>query len=138
MPVEIELTGIGTIAGVVRRVEPSAFTRLSALGVEEQRVHVIATLAGPPATLGDGFRVEARIITWRGDNLVVAPASALFRDRDGWAVYVVDAGRARVRRVELGRRGRLGVEVRAGLAPGERVLLYPSDRITSGTRIAPR
>ncbi len=80
--------------GHVRLVEPSAFTKLSALGVEEQRVNVIVALDDPPATLGDGFRVDARILTWRGAGVLLVPQSAVFRDRDRWVVYVVEAGRA--------------------------------------------
>ena len=125
------------LAGRVRAIEPSAFTRISALGVEEQRVKVIATIDDVPPTLGDGFRVEARIITWRGDVLVV-PASAVFRDHGRWAVYAEDGGRARLRPVELGHHGRLDVEVEGGLAPGARVVLHPSDQVADGVRLAPR
>ena len=123
------------LRGVVHRIEPSAFTRISALGVEEQRVKVIAALADPPAGLGDGFRVEARIFTWRGEAVVVVPASAVFRDRDRWAVYVVQDGRARLRPVALGHRGRLAVEIKGGVAVGAAVILNPSDRISDGVAI---
>jgi HlyD family secretion protein len=126
------------LRGEVRRVEPSGFTRISALGVEEQRVKVIATLADPPASLGDGFRVEARILTWHGEQITTVPASAVFRDHERWAVYAVDGGRARLRPIELGHRGRLDVEVASGLAAGAVVVLNPSDRIADGTAIALR
>jgi len=126
------------LGGEVRRLEPSAFTRISALGVEEQRVKVIAAIADPPAVLGDGFRVEARIFTWRGEHVVTAPASALFRDRERWAVYVAEDGRARLRPIELGHRGRLEVEIARGLAVGAVVILNPGDRIHDGVAIEPR
>jgi HlyD family secretion protein len=139
MPIAIEAWGgERALRGEVRRIEPSAFTRISALGVEEQRVKVIATLADPPAALGDGFRVEARIFTWRGDRVVTVPASAVFRDKERWAVYAVEAGRARLRPIELGHRGRLDVELTAGVAPGAAVILHPTDQIADGVKIARR
>jgi HlyD family secretion protein len=130
--------GERVLAGKVQRVEPSAFTRISALGVEEQRVKVIAAIDAPPATLGDGFRVDARIFTWRGDQVVTLPASAVFRDQARWAVYAVVAGHARLTAVELGHRGRLDVEVLGGLAPGAEVIPHPTDRIVDGIAVAPR
>jgi len=130
--------GERALAGEVRRVEPSAFTRISALGVEEQRVKVIVAVGDPPAMLGDGFRVDARIFTWRGDSVVTVPASAVFRDKERWAVYVVESERARLRAVELGHRGRLDIEVLGGLAPGVVVILHPTDRIADGIAVEPR
>jgi HlyD family secretion protein len=139
MPVAIEAWGgDAALRGEVRRVEPSGFTRISALGVEEQRVKVIAAIADPPAALGDGFRVEARIFTWRGDRVATVPASAVFRDRDRWAVYAVERGRARLVAIEIGHRGRVEVEVSGGLAPGAVVILHPTDRIEDGVAVAPR
>lgn len=139
MPVAIEAWGgEAALRGEVRRVEPSAFTRISALGVEEQRVKVIAEVRDPPAALGDGFRVEARIFTWRGDRVAAVPASAVFRNKDRWAVYAVEDGRARLRPIEIGHRGRLEVEVTGGLAVGAAVILHPTDRIGDGIAIAPR
>jgi HlyD family secretion protein len=139
MAVAIEAWGgDAALRGEVRRVEPSGFTRISALGVEEQRVKVIATLADPPASLGDGFRIEARILTWHGEQITTVPASAVFRDHERWAVYAVDDGRARLRPIELGHRGRLDVEVASGLAAGAVVILNPSDRIADGTAISLR
>jgi HlyD family secretion protein len=126
------------LRGEVRRLEPSAFTRISALGVEEQRVRVIAAITDPPVALGDGFRVEARIFTWRGADVVTIPASAVFRDREQWAVYVAEAGRARLRPVQLGHRGRLDVEIASGLAVGAVVILNPSDRISDAIAIESR
>jgi len=137
MPCAIEAWGgEASLAGEVQRVEPSARTRISALGIEEQRVNVIVGLAEVPPELGDGFRVEARIVTWRGDHVLAIPASALFRDRGRWAVYAIEDGRARLRPVEVGHRGRLEVEVLSGLAEGAELVLHPSDRIRDGTRLA--
>ena len=139
MAVAIEAWGGDrALRGEVLRVEPSAFTRISALGVEEQRVKVIASIADPPAALGDGFRVEARIFTWRGERVVTVPASAVFRDKERWAVYAAVDGRARLVPVELGHRGRLDVELASGLAPGAQVILHPTDQIADGVAIAPR
>jgi HlyD family secretion protein len=139
MPVALEAWGgEHPLRGEVRSVEPSAFTRISALGVEEQRVKVIVAIADPPAELGDGFRVEARIFTWRGDRVMTVPASAVFRDKDRWAVYAVEGGRARARPVEIGHRGRLDVEIVSGLLPGTAVILHPTDQIRDGIAIEPR
>jgi HlyD family secretion protein len=137
---EVALEGWGgdaTLHAHVREVEPSAFTKISALGVEEQRVNVIARVDDPPAALGDGFRVDARIIVWRGDVLHV-PSSAVFRDHGRWAVYAVDHGRARLAPVELGHRGRLDVEIAKGVDEGAAVVLHPSDRVTDGVKIEAR
>jgi HlyD family secretion protein len=125
------------ITGRVRVVEPSGFTHISALGVEEQRVNVIVTLDDAPPALGDGFRVEARIVTWRGDTMIV-PASAVFRDHDHWAVYTADAGIAKLVPVELGHRGRTDVEISAGLSPGSTVVLHPGERVVDGAKLAVR
>jgi HlyD family secretion protein len=121
----------------VRRVEPSGFTKLSALGVEEQRVNVIADFVDPPGALGDGYRLEARIVVWRADDVLRAPASAIFRHAGDWHVFAAADGRARLRRVEVGQRGADAVEVRGGLEAGERVVLHPTDRVADGVRIEP-
>ena len=137
---EVRLEGWGGDAALparVTEVEPSGFTKISALGVEEQRVHVIARLEAPPPTIGDGFRVEARVIVWRGDALTV-PSSAVFRDHGRWAVYTVEDGRARLRVVELGHRGRLDVEIARGVDRGATVVVHPSDRVADGVAVAPR
>ena len=139
MPVALEAWGGDhSLAGEVLRIEPSAFTRISALGVEEQRVKVIATIADPPGSLGDGFRVEARIITWRNDRVLTLPASAVFRDKQRWAVYAVEDGHARLRLIELGHRGRLDVELASGLAAGATVIRHPTDRISDGIAVDAR
>jgi HlyD family secretion protein len=139
MPVAVEAWGgEPALRGEVRRVEPSAFTRISALGVEEQRVKVIAAISDPPVALGDGFRIEARIFTWRGEHVATVPASAVFRSRDRWAVYAVENGQARLRPIDIGHRGRLEIEVTGGLIAGATVILHPTDRIADGTAIAAR
>lgn len=137
MRVELGTAAARPIAGVVTLVEPSAFTRVSALGVEEQRVNVIVGFTGP-ASIGDGFRVDARIILWRGENVLRVPVSSLFRDRGQWALYVIDDGRARMRRVDVGHRGRVEVEITRGLEPGARVIVHPSDQVRDGVRVAAR
>ena len=138
------LTGWGgpqPLAARVRRVEPFGFTRVSALGIEEQRVNVILDLAAPPAErarLGHGFRVDAHIVVWHADAVPRAPLAALFREREGRAAFGVADGRARPRRVGIGRAdGRLA-QVTDGLSPGETVVLYPGDHIADGTRVAAR
>jgi HlyD family secretion protein len=130
-----EWGGEGALEARVRRVEPSGFTKVSALGVEEQRVNVIADLAEPNRALGDGYRFEARIVVWEGPDVLQVPASALFRHGGAWSVFVVEGGRARRRDVEMGQRGGFAAEIRTGLSPGETVVLYPSDRLADGVRI---
>jgi HlyD family secretion protein len=137
-PVRIDRWGgDSAITGHVHRVEPSAFTRLSALGVEEQRVNVIIDLDPPRsrwAALGDGYRVEASISVWQGDDRLMVPAGAVFRQGDDWATYVVQDGRAHLRILQLGRRNNAAVEVLGGLGRGERVVLYPTDNVSDGVR----
>jgi HlyD family secretion protein len=127
--------------GRVRRIEPSATTRVSALGVEEQRVDVIVDLAAPPERwqgLGDGWRVEVRIATWRSADVLALPLGALFREGDAWAVYVVDDGVARRRDVVLGHQNASVAEIVRGVSAGDRVILHPGERISEGVRVAPR
>lgn len=119
----------------VRRVEPSGFTKTSALGVEEQRVNVIADFVDPPAGLGDGFRIEARIVVFEAADVLQLPASALFRRGEGWAVFAVEDGVARRRDVEIGAQNPFAAELRQGLEAGERVVLHPSDRLADGARV---
>ena len=125
----------------VRRVEPSAFTDISALGIEEQRVNVIADFTSPPEdrpTLGDGYRVEAKIVTWHHDAVLQIPTSAAFRRGDDWAVYAIENDVARVRRVTLGQRTARTVEVTDGLDAGTDVVLHPNDQLHDGATIARR
>lgn len=139
MAVEIERWGgETTLPGRVRRVEPSGFTRFSALGVEEQRVWVIVdfdTEREHWQYLGDGYRVEARFILWEGRDILQIPASALFRTGETWGVFVIENGRARHREVIPGRRSGLMAEVGAGLEQGERVVLHPGQDISAGSRV---
>jgi HlyD family secretion protein len=131
--------GAETLLARVRHVEPAAFTKVSALGVEEQRVRVIIDLLSPPrqwSSLGDGFRVDVAIETYVREGAIKAPLGALFRDGAGWAVYAVVDGRARRRRVEVGRRSASETEILAGLAAGERVILYPTDRVGEGVKVS--
>jgi len=134
----VEWGGDHPIRGRVRSIEPSAFTRVSALGVDEQRVNVLIDLPDRPETLGDGFRVEARMTVWEAPNVIAAPASAVFQRGDGWRVFIVDRGRARVRQVEVGHRTGASVEIVRGLTPGMTLVLFPSDKIDDGVRVRSR
>jgi HlyD family secretion protein len=130
--------GDTVLEGRVRRVEPSGFTKISALGVEEQRVNVIIDVAdGPEAAgrLGDGFRVEVRIVFWEEPSVLQVPASTLFRTGTDWAVYVVTDQRAALRRVTLGQRGARDAQVLDGVAEGDVLVAYPPDTLTDGTRV---
>lgn len=118
----------------VRVVEPSGFTKISALGVEEQRVNVVADLDETPPQLGDGYRVEARVVQWEGDALKV-PASALYQDGNQWRAFVVENGRARSRAVQVGHRNPDEAEVLAGLSVGDRVIRQPTDKISDNVRV---
>lgn len=129
--------GAGRWRARVRTVEPSGFTKVSPLGVEEQRVNVIGTLLDPPGALGDRFRVEAQIVLWEDDDVLKVPAGALFREGDGWAVFVVEEARARRRPVRLGHRNPDEAEVTDGLRPGETVIVHPSDAVRDGARVRP-
>jgi HlyD family secretion protein len=126
------------LEGVTRTVEPVGFTKLSALGVEEQRVWVIADLRSPAeawSRLGDGYRVEASFIVWQGEQVLQVPASALFRQGEGWAVFAIENGQARRRGVEIGQRGGLNVEIRSGLTEGEQVVTHPDDAVREGAAV---
>lgn len=123
------------LQGRVRRVEPAAFTKVSALGVEEQRVNVIIDLVSPPEQwrfLGDQFRIDARIVIFEQADSVIAPVAALFRDGAEWATFVVIGGRAEKRSVKVGGRTPVDAWIRDGLAAGERVIVYPSDSVRDG------
>lgn len=123
----------------VRYVEPAAFTKVSALGIEEQRVNVIADFVDSSSRLGDGYRVEARIVIWQDSNVLKVPVSALFRCHDqSWCTFVEENGQARQRRVAISQRSDLAAAVERGLSAGEQVILYPTEQITDGTRIRDR
>jgi len=129
--------GESALEGRVRVVEPVGFTKLSALGVEEQRVWVVIAMTSNAQQwqrLGDGYRVEARFILWHENDVLQLPASSVFRYRDGWAVFVLDAGRARRRQVSTGQRNGLSVQILDGIKAGDLVLDHPTDAIEDGTR----
>jgi HlyD family secretion protein len=133
--------GQGELSGRVRRVEPAAFTKVSTLGVEEQRVNVLVDISSPPELwtgLGDAFQVDTRITVSAQDDATIVPTGALFRRGETWNVYVVKDGRAQDREIKLLRRSGRFAATAAGLAPGDRVIIYPSDRIASGARIEVR
>ena len=127
--------------GAVRRVEPFGFTKVSALGIEEQRVNVVIDITAPRdqwQRLGHGYRVEPRIVLWESNDVLRVPLSALFRQGDQWAVFVARNGRAELREVEIGQGNGLEAELRAGLEAGERVVLHPGDRVSPGARLTER
>lgn len=133
--------GDGALEAVVRLVEPSAFTKVSALGIEEQRVNVIADFVTPAdrrATLGDGYRVDASIIVWEAAEVLQIPTSAAFRDQDRWAVFVVEDELAILRQIEVGQRNGSHTQVVSGLGAGDIVITHPSDAITDGARVQAR
>jgi HlyD family secretion protein len=137
--------GPGGIAltGRVRLVEPSAFTKVSALGIEEQRVNVVIDFTNSAEALaslhlGDGYRVDAHIVVEHRDDALRVPTGALFRRGDGWAVFTIGDGRAHATEVRIGPRNASHAVVEGGLAAGARVIVYPTDAIRDGVRVAPR
>jgi HlyD family secretion protein len=138
----IEQWGGGhSLHGRVRRVEPSGFMKVSALGVEEQRVNVIIDFDDPTAaqrSIGDGYRVEVRIVEWQDDNVLKVPTGSLFRQQEGWAVFVVDNGKARLQRVGLGQRNPTEAQIVEGLSAGQTVVLHPPDTLVDGTTVTTR
>lgn len=133
--------GESPLQGVVRVVEPSAFTKISALGVEEQRVNVIIDIVDPVdvrPTLGDGFRVEVKIVVWQGEDILRVPTSALFREGDDWLVFVMQDGKAKKRLMQLGHRNTMFAEVLDGLAQNDVVIVHPSDMISEGVDVEVR
>jgi len=130
-----EWGGDTPLLGRVARIEPAAFTRVSALGVEEQRVNVVIDVVDAPESLGDGFRVEAQIIVWESQKTRTVPSSAVFQRAGSWQVFTVDNGRARRRSVSVGHSGSAMVEITSGLDAGEHVILFPSDQIEEGVRV---
>ena len=129
------------LLGAVRLVEPAAFTKISALGVEEQRVNVIVDFvehAKHRSDLGDGYRVEARIVTWERPDILKVPVAALFRHRGDWAVFLAHHGRAKLRRVEIGQRNSTEAQVGDGLGEDDQVIVHPSDKVDDGVAVVPR
>ncbi|WP_068316058.1 efflux RND transporter periplasmic adaptor subunit [Polycladidibacter hongkongensis] len=125
------------LSAVVRRVEPAGFTKVSALGIEEQRVNVVLDLVAPDARLGHGYEVRAHIDVWSADDVVQVPMSALFRYEDSWAAYVNEEGSARLRLLSVGKQNKDAAQVLEGLQKGERVILFPSDKLADGVAVAP-
>ena len=142
MPARIELgSGVPPLAARVRLVEPAAFTKISALGVEEQRVNVVLDFVEPldrVQTIGDGFRVDAHIVTLKADDALQAPVGALFRRGEGWAVFVLEGDRAVLRQVKSTRRNGTEAMIDEGLKAGETVIVYPSDALEDGARVEVR
>jgi len=137
----LERWGGPSLNGRVRLVEPSAFTKISALGVEEQRVNVVIDFTSPReqwSTVGDGFKVDARIVVYENDDAIKVPTSALFRNGNEWAAYVVTNRRAQLRKIRIGRRSSTDSEVLAGVHAGDQVVVYPSDAVQDGVRVSAR
>ena len=133
--------GEGLLNGAVNKVEPYGFTKLSAIGVEEQRVNVIIDLVDPVESwqsLGHGFRVEVKIEIWTGNDILLLPLNALFRHRDSWAVFRAVDGVAVLTDIKIGQRNQQTAEVLDGLSAGDQLILFPSDKIEDGSLITPR
>jgi HlyD family secretion protein len=138
-PVRLEQWGGDeALTGRVRVIEPAAFTRVSALGVDEQRVNVIIDVPSAPPALGDGYRVETRTVTWSQRNVVTVPVSGLVRVGSSWSAFIVADGHARRREVRIGHVGDVLAEVTGGLMPSDEVILFPSDKVLDGTRVVVR
>jgi HlyD family secretion protein len=137
----IEGWGGELLKGRVRRVEPYGFTKVSALGIEEQRVNVLIDFEDPPEAwrrLGHGYRVEVRIVIWSAEDVLRVPIAALFRDGDDWQIFLLSDGVAERRSILLGHYSNLAAEVHDGLREGDQVVLHPSDRVSEGARIVSR
>jgi HlyD family secretion protein len=132
--------GSEPLKGRVRRVEPAGFMKISALGVEEQRVNVLIDFDEPSRAkrLGDGYRVEVRVVVWREENAVKGPVGAMFRRGNDWAVFVIDGEQVRMVIAELGQRNDEEAQIIKGLSPGQTVVLHPPDTLTDGARIRVR
>jgi HlyD family secretion protein len=131
--------GPDALAGRVRRIEPAAFTKISTLGVEEQRVNVLIDIVSEPdhwAGLGDAYQVDARIVVFTQDDATLIPAGAVFRRGESWNVFVVEHGRAQLRTVALVRRSGRIAAVSSGLSANDQIIVYPSDRVAAGVRVA--
>jgi HlyD family secretion protein len=140
-PVRIDGWGGPPIRGKVVRVDPAGFLKISALGIEEQRVRVTIDFIDPPEVwehLGHDYRVVVHVALWSADDVLTVPIGALFRRGDNWALYAVEDGRARITDVAIGHRNSRVAEVLSGISPGARIIVHPSDRISDGTRVAQR
>ncbi len=131
--------GAGTLEARVRVIEPGGFTKVSALGVDEQRVRVIADITSPEkewSRLGDGYRVEGSFILWEADTVLQVPSNVLFRYQNGWAVFAIEAGKARRKTVEVGHRNGLAAEILSGLKEGEMLVAHPDETVEDGKQVA--
>ena len=137
---QVQAAELSALPATVSRIEPAGFTKVSALRVEEQRVNVILDFVDPAtasAALGDAFRVEVRVVLWESPSVLLVPTSALFRVGESWAVFTVDADRARRALVTLGHQTGQQAEVVSGLSEGARVILHPVDTLTDSARVKP-
>lgn len=126
------------LLGQVKYIEPAAFTEISALGVDEQRVNVVGTILSPNITLGSNYRVEAKINIWEGKNVLKVPVSALYRCQESWCVFVEQMGKAQQRSIAIAQRNESEAVVLKGLSSNEKVILHPAETIQSGTRVQAR
>ncbi|MBL6956333.1 MAG: efflux RND transporter periplasmic adaptor subunit [Chlorobium phaeobacteroides] len=139
MQVQVEEWGGGTVLfGKVRTVEPAAFTKISALGIEEKRVNIIVDLADDEVKLGDNFRVQAKIVLWKGEDILQVPVSSIFRGNEGWNVFMINGSRAEIVPITIGRRGAYYAEVLDGLEEGEEVVIHPTNDLDNGMRVKVR
>lgn len=127
--------GNKTLRAKVQRIEPYAYTKVSALGIEEKRTNVIADFVDTPQELGDGFRVNARIVVWSADAVNKVPASALFRCGEEWCAFVVEKNIAKRRVVKIGQSNVQEAEVLEGLVPGETVIRHPANQVDDGVKV---
>ena len=129
------------LRGQVRLVEPNGFLKISALGVEEQRVNVVVDFVGSPeewSTLGHGYRVEVAVVTWQESNVLQVPVAALFRNGENWAVYRIENDTARLTPVEIGRENGRNAQVLEGVEEGQAIVLYPGEQLADGVRVIER
>ncbi|NRG17524.1 efflux RND transporter periplasmic adaptor subunit [Rhizobiales bacterium] len=133
-----EWGGDEDLQATVRRIDPAAFTKVSALGIEEQRVNVILDLDEVPEGLGHGYRVFARLTIWSGENVLQVPIGAIFRANGNWSVFAVADGKADLRRIRLGHMNASNAEVLEGLSDGDSVILYPNDLLSDGSLVEDR
>lgn len=127
--------GDGTLPALVRTVTRVGHTKVSTLGIEEQRVNVVVDLVHPPPALGTGYRVSGDIVVWEGSQVLTVPTSAAFRTDEGWQVFVVEAGRAHLRSVALGHRNERFAEILSGLDEGDRVVVFPPEALEDGSPV---
>lgn len=139
--VSVEQWGGEPVKARVRRVEPAAFTKVSALGVEEQRVYVLSDLVEPPQEvqrLGDRYRVEVRVAVWQNDDVLLAPAGAIFREDRNWKAFIIDGGKAKAVPVEAGHSDGRMTEILSGLKAGDEVLVHPPDTVKEDVAVKKR